>query len=298
MPPERSFWTILDVIQWTTSFLSSHEVESPRLSAEILLAHVLGANRLNLYLDYGRPLSADELAAFRSLIKRRARREPVAYITGEKAFWNMTFEVGPEVLVPRPDTECLVENALKVLSGAPSAPGEQAAVWEPATGCGAVILSLAAENPDGRFFASDSTPAALRVARNNAVRQGLEGRVDFFASDWFAGVKKGGPGFDLIPANPPYVPAAEIEHLAPEIRNYEPVGALDGGPDGLRHLRHLIGTGADFLKPGGILLLEIGWDQRNAVKSLAEATGHYGDIFFVRDLAGHDRVVRLRKKTG
>ena len=294
MPPEKAPWTVLDVIQWTARYFTSRQVESPRLSAELLLAHALGLDRLDLYLDFARPLEQEERATMRGLVKRRAAGEPVAYITGEKGFWESSFEVTPAVLVPRPDTETLVESALAELSGR-SADG--LTVWEPATGSGAVVLSLAAAEPDVRFLASDRCPAALAVARRNAARHHLLDRVAFFAADWFAGLRPGGMAVDLIVVNPPYVAAAEIENLAPEIRNHEPRQALDGGHDGLAHVRHIIDQAADFLGSGGLLLMEIGWDQRAAVTDLGAASGRYAAVDFIRDLAGHDRVVRLAKKS-
>ncbi len=300
MPPDSARWTILDVMQWAAKYFTSHDVESPRLSSELLLAHVLGLNRLDLYLDYDRPLEADELAALRSLIKRRAGGEPVAYIVGEKDFWEASFEVCRHVLIPRPDTETLVESALEgleSLTGQNLSGTGEATVWEPATGSGAVVLSLAARLPEVRFVASDISPAALEVARRNAARQGLLDRVSFWAADWTAGLRPGRAVFDMIVANPPYVSTGELSQLAPDIRGYEPAIALDGGEDGLTQVRRLVYSAADFLSPRGLLLLEIGWDQKEAVAGLARETGSYATVDFVRDLAGHDRVARLRKKS-
>lgn len=296
MPSDNSSWTVLQVLQWTTAFFDSHRLDSPRLSAELLLAHALGLSRLDLYLRFDQPLLPEELARYRELIKRRAGREPDAYITGTKAFWTLSLAVTPAVLIPRPDTECLVESALAVLSGAetPSAPR----IWETATGSGAVILSLAREWPAGRFWASDISPAALRVAQENAWRHELAERIHFFAADWFTALRPAAPGFDLVVVNPPYVVSAEMARLAPEIHAFEPRLALDGGADGLLHIRLILQTAPAMLRPGGWLLMEIGWDQKAPVAALAEATGQYASMNFVRDLAGHDRVVRLRKQSG
>ncbi len=288
--------TVRDVLGLTAEYFDSHRVESPRISAELLLAHVLKTNRLDLYLRFDQPLSEDELSAYRELIRRRLRHEPVAYITGVRAFWNLTVAVTPDVLIPRPDTETLVEAALAEISRISAANGRPPMVYEPATGSGAVVLSLAAETPEGRFFASDVSPAALGVAVRNAVRHDLDGRVDFFASDWFSAISPHQPPFDLIVVNPPYVPTAEISRLAPEIRHHEPLSALDGGADGLDHLRQIIGSAGDFLLPGGLLLTEIGWDQRSGVADLAAKAPWCDHVAFVRDMAGHDRVAGLRKK--
>ena len=295
MPPETRVWTILDVLSWTAAFFSDHRVEAPRVSAELLLAHVLGIKRLDLYLRYDQPLIPDELAAFRSLISRRKAGEPVAYILGEKAFWSMDLTVSPDVLIPRPDTECLVETALSFLAG----PGPNAAaerwVLEPATGSGAVVLALAKSLPDCRFFALDRSPAALAVARCNAVRYELTHRVNFFAGDWFSALGNSAAGrFDMIVVNPPYVASGDIDHLAPEI-GFEPRMALDGGTDGLDHVRHILQAAGRLLKPGGHLLIEIGWDQKERVARIAEQAGLYTAVGFAKDLAGHHRVVHMQR---
>jgi release factor glutamine methyltransferase len=296
MPSDSPPRKILDVLRLTTDFFRSHDVEGPRVSAELLLAHALNIERLDLYLRFDQPLSPDELTAYRELVRRRLRREPVAYITGVKGFWNLTLGVTPDVLIPRPDTECLVENALADLSRIRASLKRAPSVLELATGSGAVILSLAADSPDGRFFASDISIPALNVASANARCADISDRVLFFASDWFAAVNHGSALFDMILVNPPYIPTADIPGLAPEIIDYEPRSALDGGGDGLDHIRHIIIEAGRFLSPGGLLLMEIGWDQRPRVQSLAENTDWCRDAAFFRDLAGHDRVARLRKQ--
>ncbi len=296
MPIDNAPRTILNVLKWTADYFTSHQVEGPRISAELLLAHVLKLNRLDLYMRFDQPLSRGELTLDQLPVKRRLRREPVAYITGVKAFRDLDIEVTPDVLIPRPDTETLVETALAGLSRISALPGRMPSVFEPATGSGAVVLSLAAGKPDGRFFASDRSVAALQVAGRNALRHGLADRVLFFASDWFSAIRTESVRFDMIVVNPPYVPAAEILRLEPEVRDYEPRASLDGGADGLVHIRHIIETAGDFLATDGLLLLEIGWDQRSRVQTLAEAAVWCQDIVFFKDMAGHDRVARLRKK--
>ncbi|MDY6905040.1 MAG: peptide chain release factor N(5)-glutamine methyltransferase [Thermodesulfobacteriota bacterium] len=295
MPPDSPAWTILEVLKWTAAFFDERHVEGAQLSAELLLAHTLGIKRLDLYLRYDQPLSPDELSAYRALIKRRARGEPVAYILGEKAFWTMTLTVAPDVLIPRPDTECLVETALAVLPDQ-SSDASPFRVLEMGTGSGAVIIALAGEASHCRFFALDRSTRAVAVAAGNARKQGLSGNIDFVVSDWFAALLPDAGGYDLIVVNPPYIPSAEISNLAIEIRDFEPRTALDGGQDGLRDIRHIISTAPRYLKPGGRLMIEIGWDQKAAVTRLAEAAGAYGPLSFARDLAGHDRVARLQVK--
>ncbi|MFZ5562937.1 MAG: peptide chain release factor N(5)-glutamine methyltransferase [Thermodesulfobacteriota bacterium] len=295
MPPDMPVWTILDVLKWTTAFFSDHQVEAPRVSAELLLAHVLGIGRLDLYLRYDQPLSSEELAAFRALISRRRAREPVAYILGAKGFWSMDLEVTPDVLIPRPETECLVEQALLFLSGPGAGVESERWVLEPATGSGAVALALAKSLPCCRLFAFDRSTAALAVARRNAARYALDDQVNFFASDWFSALGSAGHGrFDMIVGNPPYVASIDIDHLAPELA-FEPRVALDGGTDGLAHVRHILREAGAFLKPGGRVLLEIGWDQKDRVQKAAKEIGLYADATFARDLAGHDRVVCLQR---
>jgi release factor glutamine methyltransferase len=296
MPIDKTPRTILDVLRLTADYFSSHDVESPRISAELLLAHVLKVDRLDLYLRFDQPLSSEELSLYRELVKRRLRCEPVAYLTGIRAFWDLTIAVTREVLIPRPDTESLVEQALAELSRIRPSMDRAPAIFEPATGSGAVILSLATNAPGGRFFASDVSVPALHVARGNALRSGLSDRVCFFASDWFSAVNSKTDLFDMIVVNPPYVATVEISRLAPEIRDYEPRLALDGGEDGLAHIRHIIEAAGRFLTGGGSLLMEIGWDQRLRVQALAEKADWCQDAAFFKDLAGHDRVARLLKK--
>ena len=289
--------TILEVLKITTGFFVSHGVENPRMSAELLLAHALGTERLGLYLRFDQPLSAEELERYRELVRRRLRHEPVAYITGVKAFWDLTVAVTPEVLIPRPDTETLVETALAEIAAlSHCSTAAPPLIFEAATGSGAVILSLAGNAPGCRFFASDVSPAALRVAAGNARRNGLAERVCFFVADWFSSLRPASARFDMILVNPPYVARGEIAGLAPEVRDYEPRVALDGGVDGLDHIRSIIFAAGGFLSPGGLLLLEIGWDQPDRVRALAETADWCQDIVFFKDMAGHQRVARLRKR--
>jgi release factor glutamine methyltransferase len=296
MPPDNHSWSVLDVLKWTTSFFDSRDIDSPRLSAELLLAHVLGVSRLDLYLRFDQPLSMTERSRYRELIKRRADKEPVAYIIGSKSFWEMEFEITRDVLIPRPDTECLVESALDALDEDGTSKSSPRRVLELATGSGAVILSLAHRVPDCRFFASDISAPALRVAQRNAVRHALAGKVVFFASDWFTAVKPAGSDFDMIVVNPPYIASGKIEQLSPEIRLFEPRAALDGGADGLRHIRHILQVAETYLKPGGDLLMEIGWDQATPVRDMVKTLEQYASPRVIKDLAGHDRVVHLQKR--
>ncbi len=292
-PPREADWTILKLLAWTTSFFKSHGIESPRADAEILLAHTLGSERIALYTHHDQPLNPDELSRFKALIKRRAGREPVAYIVGQKGFWSLELAVTPAVLIPRPETECLVEKALQFLpcDAAPS----PLRVLELGTGSGAIVLALAKERPAHRFYALDRSLAALTVARRNARRAGLDGRVCFWVADWVDSLRHGGPLFDLIVSNPPYIRTGDIAGLQPEIGRFEPRQALDGGPDGLQDLHRIIRQSPPFLAAGGRLLLEIGWDQAKALAALAADCGMYEESAVFQDYSGLDRVLILRK---
>jgi release factor glutamine methyltransferase len=291
---KNSKWTILKLLEWTTSYFKSREVESPRASAEILLAHALHLNRIDLYLRYDQPLCSNELERYKALVQRRARREPVAYILGAKEFWSMELAVTPDVLIPRPETESLVETALGVLAGdLHPAPGH---ILDLGTGCGAIALALASRQPQHLFFASDLSKAATRIAKQNAKRHGLDDRIHFFVGDWMEPLQEKTQLFDLIISNPPYVPSGGIPELQPEIYKYEPLSALDGEEDGLGCLRKIIGAAHRFLKPRGSLVLEIGHDQKAAVQRVIERCGEYDEVVFSKDYSGIDRVTRVWKK--
>lgn len=286
--PSDSQWTILDLIQWTTTYFNANQIDSPRLTVELLLAHVLGIERIGLYMRFDQPLSTEELAHFKRLIKRRLNREPVAYILGRKDFWDLTFAVNQNVLIPRPETEFLVEAALELIPE--SADARQMRILELGTGSGAVIISLAAERPGHIFYASDTDFGALAVARQNAVANQLADRVRFFAASWLAPVQSA-TEFDLIISNPPYIPFDEIPRLAPEIYRYEPKAALDGGDDGFSAINEIIRIAPPYLSPTGYLLLEIGNGHREPVEALIERTTGVDLIRVVKDYSGYDRVV-------
>lgn len=294
--PANPEWTIGTLLDWTRRFFRDHRIDSPRTTAEILLAEALGLRRIDLYTQFDKPLNAAERSRFKQLVQRRRQREPVAYITGRKGFWSLDLAVSQGVLIPRPDTECLVESAVNILSGktAPVPAGRPLSVLDLGTGSGAVILALAAEMPQHRYLASDLSPLAVRIARENARLNDLGDVVAFFSGDWFAPLSQAGPKFDLILSNPPYIPTDEIGSLQPEIHRFEPRLALDGGPDGLACLKHIIVTAPAYLVPGGYLLLEAGSDQRSRLLSFIEACGMFGHIQFHKDYGGRDRVVQMR----
>ena len=275
-------WTVARLIKWAADYLSQKGCSSPRLDGELLLAQSLGVGRLDLYLEYHKPLKADELAAFKALIQRRAGGEPVAYILGRKGFCKLELSVCPTTLIPRPETEHLVEAALERL---PEDTGQS--VLELGTGAGGVILSLALERPGIAPTATDISGPTLDQARSNAREAGLAERIEFVEGDLFEPLA--GRVFDLIVMNPPYVSEAEYGALSREICGFEPALALLAGDDGLDVIRRLIAQAPAHLEKGGWLLLEIGAGQGEAVRGLLQE-GPYDQIRVLPDLAGLDRV--------
>jgi release factor glutamine methyltransferase len=291
-------WNIVKLLKWTTSYFKSHGIDSPRATAEILLAHILKLKRIDLYLRYDQPLCSDELTRFKALIKRRVNREPVAYIVGVKEFWSMDFIVTSKVLIPRPETECLVEAAISVLqqNSKQNAKDKSRRVLELGTGSGAIILALASQCTEHLFFASDRSLQAVALAQENAGRHGLDKAVDFFCGDWLTALSDDRHRFDMIISNPPYIRTRAIGRLQPEIYKFEPIAALDGDEDGLLCLRLIIDSAYRYLNPGGSLILEIGHDQKTDVKKIIDRCGNYEKIVFKKDYSGWDRVVQMQKK--
>lgn len=279
-------WTVLRILQWTTEYFTAKEIESARLDAELLLAATLGLDRVGLYVNFERPLDPDELSAFRERVQRRARREPVQYILGETEFWSLVFQVSPAVLVPRGDTEILVEEALLRI-------GNGVRILDVGTGSGAIAVALAHERPEVVVTALDSSLPALDVARGNALRNGVAERVVLMAGELAA--LPPGP-FDMVVSNPPYIPAGEWQSLMPEVRDFEPRMALDGGVDGLEAYRHLARQAGRILAPGGWLLVEVGLGQARDVSALFKAGGLV-DISQREDYSHIPRVVFGRSKS-
>ena len=292
--PGRPEWTIIKLVQWATNYFDSRNIDSPRTTAEILLAHALNARRIDLYMRYDQPLNSGERDHFKALIKRRLNREPVAYIVGYKEFWSMDLEVTKDVLIPRPETECLVERALERLTRESNP--QPKSILELGTGSGAVILALASENLRHFFWATDISINAIQVARRNAARHGLSTRIGFIVADWLAAFKAQAGLFDLIISNPPYVRSGDLVKLQPEIQAYEPLSALNGAEDGLRCLRHIIQSAYRYLRPAGVLLLEMGDDQKAQLKQIISECGQYEDIQFYKDYGGYDRIAAMTKR--
>ena len=295
MASKDDAWTIQRLLEWTTTYFQSRDIDSPRATAEILLAHALNLRRIDLYLRYDQPLISGELEPFKELIRRRVLKEPVAYILGRREFWSMDLSVSQDVLIPRPETECLVEQALSVLTADHTTPCRR--ILELGTGSGAIILALLSRMGPAVGIASDISYCALQVARNNARMHGLEDKIHFLCADWTQPFKAQYGSFDMIISNPPYIQTHQIKNLQPEIQRYEPLQALDGGDDGLRCLRKIVREAHRFLQPGGALLMEIGHDQRQAVQNIVTTCKHYASPVFYTDYSGYDRVVSVRKKT-
>lgn len=285
-------WTIGKILKWTEEYFQKAQLDSPRLDAEVLLAHVLNQpERIYLYVHFDQPLEQSELAAYRECIKRRVQHEPVAYITGHRDFMGLDFKVTKDTLIPRPDTEILVEAVLQRLPAA----GENSTLADIGTGTGAICLSLLNYLPKLRAMAVDISPGALAVAQENSVSLGLSQRVEFLQGDLLAPLKAKGELLNTIVSNPPYIPKADIATLASDVKAYEPMGALDGGEDGLDFYRRLLAESGDLLKDGGFLAMEVGIHQARQLEALAKDMSQWGKCEILRDLAGIERVVILWK---
>ncbi len=286
-------WTILKLLKWTTAYFKDHDIENPRSEAEILLAHSLDLNRIDLYLKYDKPLEQTELRQFKSIVKRRVEHEPTAYITTMKEFWSLDFQVTPDVLIPRPETECMVEEVLGLMDDG----GDETAyhVLDMGTGSGAVIISLAHERPAHYYFAMDKSQKALIQAKQNTFRHNLGEKVSFFCGDWTRSLKTGMPKFDFIVSNPPYIRQADIDFLQPEVCRYEPKGALDGGLDGLDCIQDIVKNTFEHLKEKGWLVFEMGFDQKQAIEKIVKKDGRYKAVKFRKDYSGMDRVAMIKK---
>ena len=282
-PAQKQTWTILEVLRWTIGRFERHGIASARLDAELLATQAFGRTRVELYTHFDQPLGDPELSAYRGLVQRRMAGESVAYILGRKEFWSLDLQVDARVLVPRPDTETLVEQALELLKAMPDK-GRPPRVADIGTGSGALALALKKERPGDEVFAVDVSPDALEVARGNANRLGFD--VTFLQGDLVSPLA--GP-FDLIASNPPYIPSQDIAGLSPEVRR-EPSLALDGGADGLVLVRRLASDARKILAPGGALAMEIGAGQAASVMEILRGEGYAG-IGARRDLAGIERVV-------
>jgi release factor glutamine methyltransferase len=289
-------WIIKDLLSVTADYLKKKDIDSPRLCAEILLAHQLKTSRIKLYLDFDKPLNENDINEYRILVQRRLKREPVQYITGVQEFWSRDFNVGPQVLIPRAETELLVEQAVSILGNKQgSSVTGAASVLDVGTGSGAIAVSVAGEFPDADIWASDVSAEALEIARSNAHKHGLGARIQFVESDLLSAFHDTSQFFDIIVSNPPYIPSEDYNALPPEVGQYEPRTALDGGEGGILFVQKLILEAKDFLRPGGWLLIEMAPFQTAKAMDLVAQTGYYGEQRIAKDYSRKERVVMARK---
>lgn len=283
-------WTIRKVLDWTGKDFASRGIDSPRVDAELLVAESLGLDRVRLYMDLDRPLSPDELAGIRAKVARRRSREPVAYILGRRDFYGATYAVDSRVLVPRPDTEILVERTLAAL------PTESPArLLDLCTGSGAIPLAILRVRRSITAVGSDLSEGALEVARTNAATLGVADRFETRLGNLFEPFDAS-ERFDAITANPPYIASAELDELMPEVARYEPRLALDGGPDGLVLYPEIVDGAAGRLVDGGWLALELGMGQAEAVARIVTSSGEFDDVAITKDYGGVERVVSARRR--
>jgi release factor glutamine methyltransferase len=275
--------TVLEIIRKTTEYFAARSVESPRLNAELLVGHALGKKRMQLYLEFERPLAETELEKIRPLVRRRAQHEPLQYILGETEFAGVKLRVDRRALIPRPETELLVE-----LVTARWGADRSGRLLDLGTGSGAIALALASSRPGLQITATDASDAALELARENAVNLGLTEKVTFARADWYEGLD--GPAFDVVVSNPPYLTADETAATAPEVRDFEPAGALTAADGGVADLARIIAGAPARLAPGGFLALETGPGQHERLISLARQAG-FSRVESRRDLTGRDRFV-------
>jgi release factor glutamine methyltransferase len=281
---QTDVWSIKRLIEFTTDYFDKAGIESPRLEAEILLAYTLKKKRIDLYINFDKAATKEELASFKELIKRRKDHEPSAYITGTKHFMSLEFKVTKDVLIPRPETEHLVGSAMDI-----SKAFEVKSILDIGTGSGAIAISLAKYIPDAHVTATDISQAALDVAKENALKHGVEQRLELVLADTFPG---GPEKFDLIVSNPPYIKSEVIPKLMPEVKDHEPMSALDGGKDGMDVYRKILAGAKDHLSEKGKLIFEIDPPLTEVIKKLSLEEG-FKNIEILKDLGGLDRIALI-----
>lgn len=299
--PAGDTWTIKRILDWTSGYLGRRGDEHPRLSAEWLLSAVTGLSRVELYVNFDRPLEAAELAAMHDAIERRAAGEPLQYVTGEMPFRHIVLRCERGVLIPRPETEVLVDAALEGVDAARGARGAgEARVLEVGTGTGCIALSMASERPGTRVVATDLSERAVALAGRNREALGLEGSVEVVLCDMADGVDQGLMGtFDVLVSNPPYIPSDVLAREVPaEVRDFEPALALDGGADGLDVFRRILGLAPRALAPGGMLATELFEGSLDQAASLVREAGGWEGVEVRRDLTGRPRVLVARRARG
>ena len=322
---EMQTWTIQTLLNWVIEYLRNKSIDSPRLSAELLLSHVLGMKRIELYTQFDKPVAKQQLDQMHDLVKRAGQHEPIAYLTGKTEFYSLELKVTPDCMIPRPETELLAERAIEFLrtrpvrnstmykmiqkeeisNGASSGPPTQRLVrragiqfvCDLCTGCGCIAVAIAKNFPNARIIATDISDAALRVAAANVEKYQLKDRIELLQGDLFDPImpQLDVHKFDLIVCNPPYVSSEEFEKLDKSVKDYEPELALLAGSDGLDIYRQIAEKVHQFLKPDAALMLEIGFAQGSVVKELLEKTGAFAEIKIEKDFNKNDRIVIARK---
>jgi release factor glutamine methyltransferase len=288
MTTVQESWTIGRLLEWTTKFLADKGSESPRLDTEVLLAHALGCKRIELYTRHDQEAADEKRKAFRDLIRQRVEGCPVAYLVGRKEFFSLELEVNRAVLIPRPDSECVVDECLRLAKTLP-----QPGVLDVGTGSGNLAVAVARLHKEAHVTAVDLSPEALAVAQRNAVKHGVGSRVRMLQGDVF-GPLAAEERFDFVLSNPPYIPHDELARLEPGVRDYEPHLALDGGKDGFAVFDRLVAGAPRHLNPGGYLIVEIGAPQEAHARQRIEAHGGYELAKTVYDGSGHPRVLKAR----
>ena len=288
-------WAIKNILKVTTDYLKEKQIENPRLTAEVLLAHQLNIDRMSLYINFDQPLNKSEISGYRSLIKRRLQREPLQYITGVQEFWSLDFIVNPQVLIPRPESELLVELAINQLKPPNAFENHPPKILDLGTGCGSLAISLAKEVQEAKIWATDTSSGALKIANLNAKKHGVSDRIKFKHGDLWNPLINQDITLDIIISNPPYIACEEYNDLPPEIRDYEPRLALDGKKDGMYYIEKILKGGLHFLNTGGIIFLEMAPDQTNEALSLIGQIKGYGESSRIKDYSHRYRVVMAQK---
>jgi release factor glutamine methyltransferase len=290
--PDTEPWTVGRLLQWTTDYLKRHGAESPRLDAEVLLAQARGCRRIELYTAFDEVPSEAVRAEFREMVRRRAEGMPVAYLVGHREFYSLEFQVTPDVLIPRPETETLV---LALIDLARQRPADPLTICDVGTGSGAIAVAAAKQLPASRLTAIDISAPALEIARANAQRHGVAERIEFVSGDLLSAIP-GEQKFDFLLSNPSYVKQSEFESLAPDVRNYEPRLALVAGPEGTEVVRRLVPQAAEHLQAGGYLLMEVSPTTHDAVLALLSTDDRFEAASTVRDINRLPRVVQAKRK--
>ncbi len=292
--PQRPSPTFIELIKLTESYFAQRDIASPRVDAEILLAHVLGMKRIDLYLHHDDIPTSTDLDRFREMVRRRAKGTPVQQLTGDQDFYALKIQVSEKALIPRPETEVLVERIFREV--APEGDRQSRRVAEIGTGTGAIAIALATGWVQAEIWAVDLSLDALDVARGNVAFHGLDSRIQLVHGNLFESLDNLRDGLDLVVSNPPYIPTPEIAELAPEVRDHEPHLALDGGLDGLSVIRPLITQAPRYLRPGAWLFLEIGHGQGNTLRKMLDASGNYDNINIYNDLSDKERIAAAQRK--